>query len=171
MPATKASVTVNFSRPLTGAELIAAIKAISEANGERFESVHQFDDGDAYLIGQSSGYPYRQVRVSPSREEETIRPSSSYDQVVVQNHSWGGMVFAVGYSEGAVVKAVCDFGDMLRQHVEGQESEHTSSAWPQEVVVCAICEQIVSQISTGFYCCNDGQNPPTRTVKIAPLEP
>jgi hypothetical protein len=163
-----ASVTISLSRPFTGAEIMAAVKAVAEQGDKKFYADHDYVDGDIYRIGQVSGYPYHHVLVSPTRDEESMRPDVSYDQVVVSSHQWPVPTYLVGYSDGAVTNAVREFGEALDRHLSGANEAEKPSVWPQEVTVCALCERIISG-GLDAWCSKDGENPPTRTVQVMPL--
>lgn len=164
-----ASITVQLPRAITGSGLMAAVKAVAEENKTSFYSDHHFDDGDAYLIGQVSGYPYDHILVAPKQDNSSVRPDESYNQVVVMSHSWPVSTYMVGYADDAPIKVVQIFAEALKRYLSGVSEDTKSSVWPQEVTVCAVCQHIVSRSFDETYCPNDGKNPPTRTIKVVPV--
>jgi len=161
-----ARLTVWLPRTVTGSELMLAVKAVAEQN-DKFYSSQSFDDGDIYQIGQSSGDPVNQIMVAPPREPEHIRLEVSYSVVVVMSHRWPVETFSADHDDWneAELSAVRKFAGALTQHISGHTEEKSSSVWPQEIVVCALCERMVTRL----ICPTDGNNPPTRTIKVMPV--
>ena len=170
-----ALVTVTFSRPITGSELMEAVKELSHCGedylGTSFEASQRFDNGEVFTISRYSRYPSKQLLVAPSTEQHEIRLDETYGQIEVMSHSWPKERFAVGYEESAVVSTVRDFAQRLEQHFADpsrQKQPTESSVWPQEVTVCALCGRIVTRLLEGVTCSQDGNNPPTKLVKVVP---
>lgn len=169
-----ALMTVTLPRPITGSELMAAVKELSHSDdgylGTSFEVSQRFDNGEIFTIGQFSKYPYNQLLVAPSKEQHGVRPDETYGQVEVMSHVWPGRErFLVGYDNSDVVDSVRDFAQKLEQHFANPSEQTTdSSVWPQEVTVCALCERIVTRLFEGVACSQDGNNPPTKMVKVVP---
>lgn len=163
-----AVVTVEFPRPIKGSELIGSVKTlIGEGEGKSFVHEQHFDNGDVFVIGQYSGYPYDHILVAVSRESDGIRPDEIYTKVEVMDTSWPGSVYLVGYEYDAPIHAVCEFAEKLKSHFDDSSDTSETSIWPQEVKVCAICEKIVWRGGfEDFYCGTDGKNPPTKVVKV-----
>lgn len=166
-----ASVTVSLEHPITGAELMNAVKAVAEQNGKEFYTAHDYVDGDIYQIGQVSGYPDDHLLISPAGDEESVRPEASYDKVSVASHQWPVSIYLIGYSdrEAAFISSVRTFATALEQHLSGAPVAEESSVWPQTVTVCALCERIVSADLDWQYCAKDGKNPPTCTMQVTPV--
>lgn len=168
----KAVVTVTFPHPVTGAELMGAVKSAIESkdnNYRQFRNEQRYDNGDvSFIIGHASGYPYEHIVIAPTQELLEIRPDETYESVVVMSHSWPVSTYLVGYGDDAPINVVRKFAEMLQLHFS--ESPVTSSSpWPQEIKVCAICETIIRSNFEGTHCPNDGHNPPTKTVKVTPV--
>lgn len=168
-----AVVTVVFPTPITGSELIAGIKAVAGDGDEygykpKFISEQRFDNGDVYMIGQYSKYPYDQILVAPSRESSDIRLDASYASVEIMDTGWPGSIFLVGYNDDAPINAVRRFAERVEEHF-GCTPKPPTPVWPQDVRVCVLCERIV--MPAGFdgdalYCTKDGMNPPVKTVAV-----
>jgi hypothetical protein len=111
-----ATFTVQLPHTITGTVLMAAVKSVAEA--EKNNSFYFKRDGEAYLIGQVSHFPYKHVLVAPTLEIRSVRLDGNYKSVVVMSHAWRpGMVFPVPYSDEDVEKAVHEFGEALRLHL------------------------------------------------------
>ena len=173
-----AAVTVELPHPVSGAELIGAVKTVVGDGDEygyapRFIQEHRFDNGDVYVIGQYSKYPYDQLLVSPTREKEGFRPEQPYDKVEVMTTSWPGSIFPVGYSEDAPVQSARHFAEQLKLHFDNPSGDsEDSSVWPQEIRVCAICERIVMVfgiLRDEFHCPTDGKDVPTKMIAVTPV--
>ncbi|WP_433465943.1 tyrosine-type recombinase/integrase [Spirillospora sp. CA-128828] len=114
-------MTVSLGRSLRGAEIMAIVKAVAEQTGEEFHTAHDYVDGDVYRIRQW-GYADFGLLVSPSRDEEFIRPDASYDRVVVSSHQWFVPGEDANYdpdSHERVINVVREFGEALGRHLSG----------------------------------------------------
>lgn len=103
-----AVVTVRFDKqPATGIQLAALVKQVVEQGESTFVVQHRYYDGDVMSFGQTSGYPYDHIRVTPTLDGPAFfSPEENYAEVKVTSHSWGGSVYAVGYSNQSVIDAV-----------------------------------------------------------------
>jgi hypothetical protein len=103
-----AVVTVRFDKqPVSGIQLAALVKRVVEQNSGRFIVQHRYYNGDVMSFGQTSGYPYDHIRVVPSIDAPAFfSPEKNYTEVKVTSHSWGGSVYAIGYSNQSVIEAV-----------------------------------------------------------------
>jgi len=167
----QAVVTVEFPRPVKGSELIGGVKAIIDEGGvTSFISEQSFDNGDVFVIGQSSGYPYDHVLVSPTRKSAGIRPDQTYNRVEVMDTSWPVSIYLVGYPDDAPVRKVRKFAEKLKAYFDDQPQPSEVSVWPQEIKVCAICELIVwsNDYDESFNCPTHGKNSPVKLMKIMP---
>lgn len=105
-----ATVTVRFARPVTGNQIAALVQQIANEGRSRFVVDKRYYDGEVFQIGQSSGYPYDHIRVVPSLDGMPyFALTENYSEVKVTSHSWQGSVYAIGYSDSAVVEAVKKF--------------------------------------------------------------
>lgn len=173
MSVTRPSVTVMLPEPVSGDELIDAVRTLSNGGeGTDFWLDKRHDGlGDVYVIGQVSQNLYDQIQVIPTptlRRVIWIREDQTYISIDVVSHPW-----PVGYTAGSdshadAVMAVGRFADELLQHFESSDVEKTP--WPQEVDVCTTCNTITWLVHGDPYCPNDGGNPPIKTVKVAPVE-
>jgi hypothetical protein len=103
-----AVVTVRFDKqPVTGLQLAALVKQAVEQDNSKFIVQHRYYDGDVMSFGQTSGYPYKHIRVTLSLDGPAFfSPEENYTEVKVASHSWGGSVYAVGYGNQSVIDAV-----------------------------------------------------------------
>lgn len=121
-----AVMTIRFSKPRTGAEILAAVQ---QCAGQGFYSRPAVvDDDNGVIAGQTSMYRYNQVVVMPTDEPDpnysrlpwkntrTV-PGLSYTALAVAPASWPepDSVYAVGYSDDGVVEAVRGFRDKVKQ--------------------------------------------------------
>lgn len=102
-----------FEGTFTGQQIIDAVKA---AAGDDYIEQNDYDDGPVVTVGQRSGYPYKHIIVRADGGD-TIRADAEYSKVSVENHSWGGSVYAVGYGQDSVIKAVVSFRDKLKEDI------------------------------------------------------
>lgn len=165
-----AVVTVEFTQPVKGSKLIAAVRTLSESDdhhyGTSFWHEQAFDNGDVFVIGQFSKYPYDQILVAPAREIKGVRPDETYGKVEVMSHQWPANYFPVGYEDASVINSVRSFAKKLQDYFADEPVIAQVSAWPQDVTVCAICESITRQGIDDTFCPKDGKNPPTKTVQV-----
>jgi hypothetical protein len=114
--------TVHFGQSLSGRELIEAVKA---ACGDSFHQEMRYDDGERYLIGQRSAYPYENLLVTPSKTSASIDPEETYDSAVVVRHDAlsPGSMYSVRYDRGFEIRAVLDFAEKLPQFLPGGQQQ------------------------------------------------
>ncbi|MFZ1075508.1 MAG: hypothetical protein WAN50_03990 [Minisyncoccia bacterium] len=107
--------TVSLPQPLTGQQIIGAVSAAVKANNLDLINNMGFDDGACFEVGQSSGYPYEQLRVIPEIAGETVfHPDRVYrGPLVVESHKWPVEFYPVGYSDDAPIWAVESFAAAL----------------------------------------------------------
>jgi hypothetical protein len=173
MPEEKARKTVVFAAPVKGAAIIEAVREIASEDtgpyGTRFISQNNYDKGQICIVGQTSGYAYKHLVITPTVDSKGIRPSASYDEVQVVSHSWAGLRFMVGYDSRDVIRSVRTFADKLNTRFLVPVDSSTESVWPQEVEVCAICECLVTRYNEQARCPEHGENSPTLTIKVTPV--
>lgn len=162
-----AIVTVNFDRLISGKELIDAVGSLSEGLHTSFRQDHWYDDGDVFFVGQDSPYPYRQLVVSPARRVRGVRRGQLYSAVEVMSHQWPGQHEQGKYSYSAVIDEVKQFAAHLENFFA--DKSH-ASIWPQDVVVCAICETITWWEFGQELCPRHGREAPTKTVRVTLAE-
>lgn len=169
-----AIVTVTFPRPVTGSELMAAVRALSDepSASNRFALSQRYHDGDLFMIGQSSGSPDRHLCVVPSPELPWLRLDDLYDQVSVMSYAWSRSkaVQADWNTDSRVVDCVRSFAQRLGQYFATQHGHSEPlSVWPQEVTVCAHCGRIVTLSQLGSARCPEhGNNTATAKVSVTP---
>jgi hypothetical protein len=116
-----AKKTVTFDRPITGKELIDAVRSTcAGAGGAKFYETKRYDDGWQHLVGQSSSTPYENLLVTPDRENAYIEPDKTYSEAVVLRHdapSSGSRTLG-RYGVEQEVQSVLDFADSLERSVK-----------------------------------------------------
>jgi hypothetical protein len=100
-------------KEVTGQQIIDAVKAVAQ---EPYVERDYVDGENVFVVGQQSGYPYEHLIVTADGSCN-INPAKVYEAVTVMEHSWGGMVFAIGYGRDDVINAVKDFAQKLRQQL------------------------------------------------------
>lgn len=116
--------TVHFDRPITGSDLVAAVRSAcdepaqpGEYGGRRFYEDRRDNDAAPHRIGQTSLHPDQHLLVAPSDTEEFIRPEQFYDSVVVSTHRHPGSAWAVGGRPEHQLAAVEEFTERLSRHL------------------------------------------------------
>ncbi|MEV5754066.1 hypothetical protein AB0L00_40160 [Actinoallomurus sp. NPDC052308] len=161
------SVTVRLTRPTTGAKIMEAVQAIAEQSNRGFYYRHDWEDGDVYYIGQTSQHPEHCLLVIPTRDEEFVRPDSEYDRVIVTGRNKAVRDTDFRFSGNtAAIRVAREFGATLERHLSGENEAEPPSAWPQEIIVCALCELTPTSVNGRKSCDKHGFNPPTRTVRV-----
>jgi hypothetical protein len=112
------TTTVSFGRPVTGNELMQAVQATA---GDGYFA--ERSDGGSYLVGQTSGYPYQCLLVTPNETDALVDPGKSYDSAAVIRHDAAERrsTYLVGYSTDREIDTVRRFAEQLRQHLGGNE--------------------------------------------------
>ncbi|MEU4601755.1 hypothetical protein AB0F43_02130 [Kribbella sp. NPDC023972] len=88
---------VTFDRPITGQELIDAVRATcaqapGHADGYRtgnnssFYEDKRYDDGYLHVVGRSSSLEYENLLVTPDKTSAYIDPKKTYQSAVVVRH-------------------------------------------------------------------------------------
>jgi hypothetical protein len=122
---TKARATVTLPRPITGSELVGAIRAVITAKAERdgsakYAEEHLYRDANVYIVGQTSGYIASQLRVRPKDGKRYISLDGVYETLVVESCRWpeGGGYMSMVYDDD-YIKAVLQFvEDLIAQFNE-----------------------------------------------------
>jgi len=122
-----AKKTVKFGRSVTGNELIEAVRATCP-DDKSFVKQHSYDEGDLYVVGQSSSYGDRNLLVTPTKTDPYIRSDGSYDSAVVVSHDLGGARYSVRSDSEPEIKAVLDFAEKLPQHLPSRRQEDLGRA-------------------------------------------
>ena len=109
----KVKLRIKLPQAVTGQAIANAVKQVAD-NYEQSISVVT-DDGISYLIGQNSEYPYKDavIGVGPEATPEVIM-NGTYDEVYVLSWEFGGMKYAVGYTDDSIIEAVRDFRDKVQ---------------------------------------------------------
>jgi hypothetical protein len=113
-----ACYTVQFSRPVTGTDLMEALKVVATQKRVRFFA-EEIDGTDACNIRLASNRPYEVVDVSPSPEDRGILPGGEYEQVVVMSHSLPENPNLGGHDFGASHRSVRKFAEAIRLYLSG----------------------------------------------------
>lgn len=80
---------VSLDKLVSGVQLMDAIHKVVTQHNQAFQAVSiQQTVSQGFLIGQASSMPYKQLRVSPSIEEEVISTQSFYSDFIVTTHPW-----------------------------------------------------------------------------------
>jgi hypothetical protein len=104
---------LDLPTPRTGTEIKNAVEAACTQMGGVAVVNQVYRNGKAYELGKASGYPYEQFRVTPSEVEEVFLGEQTYRQLVIADHIWPGMAYAVGYGPEDVVKSGVEFVNAL----------------------------------------------------------
>lgn len=135
---------VSFPRTLTGAELLIALRTVSDED-IRFdykEEVRRTDDGTQYMSGTTSEEAAYNLLIETETGECWIDPFAPYDAVIVRHHEWrdGRVVYAVesdldtAYRE-AIDQFCHDLNDAILDRVIA------ATLWPKSLVICGICSR------------------------------
>lgn len=127
MKAPNVSEQVEFSRRLSGGEIIQATKRIignAQCNPSEpaFYKEQRDKLGFAFSIGQTSGYQYQHLLVIPKRKSnwlyaDYLSVREDYTSVeVISRFLPRRHLFSVPFSEAEAAQAVADFAAKLRQH-------------------------------------------------------
>ncbi|MDB5168204.1 MAG: hypothetical protein JWO55_462 [Candidatus Saccharibacteria bacterium] len=83
------TVKIAFNRPVTGVQLMDAIHQVVTRYNQEFQAVSvQQTVSQGFLIGQASSMAFKELRVSPSLENDVISTQSWYTDVIVTSHAW-----------------------------------------------------------------------------------
>ncbi len=116
-----ASVTVTFPCPIAGADIVYAVRALSDGVDTWFRQLPR--DGGTSLIGQTSSSPYRHLIVVPGGETPEIRPMTMYDSIEVRDYAWPGInPFAGDCNDDLIVRNVEGFAQRLERHFDSVTS-------------------------------------------------
>lgn len=104
--------TINIFRKITGAEVAEALKEFAEQSGEEYSEklLYDIDGKKTVMIGIQSQYPYKciMVRTGENLANHEIKLEDSYDTIGIgsSNEFMPDMVYAIGYGNESIVKAV-----------------------------------------------------------------
>lgn len=114
--------TLTLSNARTGAEIRNAVEAVCHQRDQEPVVNEIYRNGPAFELGQVSGYPYEQFRLTPSPEDEVFLSAETYGQILVKDHRWPIPVYAIGYELESVVTAGVEFVNALTDHLNGENS-------------------------------------------------
>ncbi|MEV0288091.1 MULTISPECIES: hypothetical protein [unclassified Kribbella] len=122
--------TVKFDRPVTGQELIDAVRATCESENGRadefgsrrgggFHEEKKYDDGYLYVVGRSSSTPYKNLLVTPDKDSAYIKPGETYASAVVvrHDHAAQGHQTLGRFSVDDEIDSVLEFSEQLAHTV------------------------------------------------------
>ncbi|MFI7066960.1 hypothetical protein ACIBL3_38590 [Kribbella sp. NPDC050124] len=125
--------TVTFDRPITGKELIDAVRATCESGagraddygsryggGDGFYEDKKYDDGYLHVVGRSSSTPYQNLLVTPTKESAYINPEETYASAVVvrHDHTARGSQTLGRFGVDDEINSVIEFSERLAHTVE-----------------------------------------------------
>jgi hypothetical protein len=86
------TVKVSLDKLVSGVQLLDAIHKVVTQHNQAFQAVGiQQTVSQGFLIGQASSTPYKQLRVSPSVDEEVVSTQRFYSDFIVTTHSWDAL--------------------------------------------------------------------------------
>jgi len=117
-----AKKTVTFDQPLSGRQIIEAVRA---ACGSSYAEQQRYDDGELFLVGQSSRNLDHNVLVTPTKNDAYLSPDAKYTSVVVVHHEAlaPAMPHSVNPRVDAQIQAVLNFAAKLPNFLPGAEQQ------------------------------------------------
>jgi hypothetical protein len=116
--------SVQFDRPVTGRELMAAVRASCKDEGygtKYYESAQ--DGGSRYVVGQTSGLAYKSLVVAPDGGDGSIDPQRTYTAATVATHALaepGQRQYPTRHTPQDEAEAVGEFAQSLQQNLRQQ---------------------------------------------------
>lgn len=111
--------TVHVKKPVTGAQIVDALKQIAEdVNSEYAQMPLKDTDGVQTLtVGLSNPYPYAEVSIRTGKglAGVGVQLSKKYSVFGVGNAVWSGDKYAIRYDDSHVVNAVEEVRDGLER--------------------------------------------------------
>lgn len=106
--------TISFTKPVTGQRVMDAVKHTCGQLEFRYVEVAFYQEERVFQVGATSASPDRHFLVEPEAGG-FFSPAREYEQIVVKDYEWGGIVYAVNYSNADVVREGESFAGVLEQ--------------------------------------------------------